>query len=84
MNYSTYDKELMALVRALQTWQHYLRPREFILHTDHELLRHIKSQTKLSKRHARWIAFVDTFAFVIKYKIGKTNVVADALSRDTH
>ncbi|XP_071917089.1 uncharacterized protein [Coffea arabica] len=81
LNYSTYDKELMALVRALQTWQHYLRPREFILHTDHESLKHIKSQTKLSKRHARWVAFIDSFAFVIKYKVGKTNVVADALSR---
>ncbi|XP_027120499.2 uncharacterized protein [Coffea arabica] len=81
LNYSTYDKEMMALVRALQTWQHYLRPREFVLHTDHESLKHIKSQTKLSKRHARWIAFIDTFAFVIKYKTGKSNVVADALSR---
>nr|XP_027062823.1 uncharacterized protein LOC113689219 [Coffea arabica] len=81
LNYSTYDKELMALVRALQTWQHYLRPREFILHTDHESLKHIKSQTKLSKRHARWVAFIDSFVFVIKYKVGKTNVVADALSR---
>ncbi|XP_071920649.1 uncharacterized protein [Coffea arabica] len=81
LNYSTYDKELMALVRALQTWQHYLRPREFILHTDHESLKHIKSQTKLIKRHARWVAFIDSFAFVIKYKVGKTNAVADALSR---
>ncbi|XP_071933094.1 uncharacterized protein [Coffea arabica] len=81
LNYSTYDKELMALVRALQTWQHYLRPREFILHTDHESLKHIKSQTKVSKRHARWVAFIDSFVFVIKYKVGKTNVVADALSR---
>ena len=71
----------MALVRALQTWQYYLRPWEFVLHTDHELLKHIKSQTKLRKRYARWIAFIDTFAFVIKYKIGKSNVVADALSR---
>ncbi|XP_071924863.1 uncharacterized protein [Coffea arabica] len=81
LNYSTYDKELMALVRSLQTWQHYLRPREFVLHTDHESLKHIKSQTKLSKWHARWVAFIDSFVFVIKYKVGKTNVVADALSR---
>ncbi|XP_071905971.1 uncharacterized protein [Coffea arabica] len=81
LNYSTYDKELMALVRALQTWQHYLRPREFVLHTDHESLKHIKSQDKLSKRHARWITFIDSFTFVIKYKTSKTNVVADALSR---
>ncbi|XP_071901035.1 uncharacterized protein [Coffea arabica] len=81
LNYSTYDKELMALVRALQTWQHYLRPREFVLHTDHESLKHIKSQDKLSKRHARWITFIDSFTFVIKYKTSKTNVVVDALSR---
>ncbi|XP_071909839.1 uncharacterized protein [Coffea arabica] len=81
LNYSTYDKELMALVRALQTWQHYLRPREFVLHTDHKSLKHIKSQDKLSKRHARWITFIDSFIFVIKYKTGKTNVVADALLR---
>ncbi|XP_071914048.1 uncharacterized protein [Coffea arabica] len=40
LNYSTYDKELMALVQALQTRQHYLRPREFVLHTDHESLKH--------------------------------------------
>nr|XP_027120542.1 uncharacterized protein LOC113737516 [Coffea arabica] len=68
LNYSTYDKELMALVRALQTCQHYLRPREFVLHTDHESLKHIKSQDKLSKRHARWITFIDSFTFVLKYK----------------
>ncbi|XP_071939935.1 uncharacterized protein [Coffea arabica] len=81
LNYSTYDKELMALVRALQTCQHYLRPREFVLHTDHESLKHIKSQDKLSKRHARWITFIDSFTFVLKYKTGKSNAVADALSR---
>ncbi|CAA7050008.1 unnamed protein product [Microthlaspi erraticum] len=35
LNYPTYDKELYALVRALQTWQHYLWPKEFVIHTDH-------------------------------------------------
>ena len=38
LNYSTYDKELYALVRALKTWQHYLYPKEFVIHSDHESL----------------------------------------------
>ncbi|KAG7527890.1 Reverse transcriptase domain, partial [Arabidopsis thaliana x Arabidopsis arenosa] len=44
LNYPTYDKELYALVRALQTWQHYLWPKEFVIHTDHESLKHLKGQ----------------------------------------
>ncbi|XP_057770955.1 uncharacterized protein LOC130990742 [Salvia miltiorrhiza] len=44
LNYPTYDKELYALVRALETWQHYLWPREFVIHTDHESLKYLKGQ----------------------------------------
>ena len=53
LRYSTYDKELYALVRALETWQHYLWAKEFVIHTDHESLKHLKGQGKLNKRHAR-------------------------------
>ena len=81
LNYPTYDKELYALVRSLETWQHYLLSKEFIIHTDHETLKHLRGQTTLKKRHARWLEFVETFPYVIKYKKGKDNVVADALSR---
>ncbi|XP_051133099.1 uncharacterized protein LOC127252812 [Andrographis paniculata] len=80
-NYSTYENELYSFVRALQTWQHYLCPREFVVHTDHESLKHIKSQKKLSPRYIRWISFIDTFPYIIKYKKGKDNMVASALSR---
>ncbi|RDX94972.1 Retrovirus-related Pol polyprotein from transposon 17.6, partial [Mucuna pruriens] len=52
LNYSTYDKELYAL--------HYLWPREFIIHYDH--------QSKLQKRHAKWLEFIEMFPYVIKYK----------------
>jgi hypothetical protein len=52
LNYPTYDKELYALVRALETCQHYLWPKEFVVHTDHEFLKHLKGQHKLNKRHA--------------------------------
>ncbi|PIK33420.1 hypothetical protein BSL78_29766 [Apostichopus japonicus] len=37
LNYPTYDKELYALVRALETWQHYLLSKEFVIHTDQRL-----------------------------------------------
>uniref|UniRef100_A0A2N9HC89 RNA-directed DNA polymerase n=1 Tax=Fagus sylvatica TaxID=28930 RepID=A0A2N9HC89_FAGSY len=44
LNYQTYDKELYALVGALETWQHYLWPKEFVIHTNHESLKHLKGQ----------------------------------------
>uniref|UniRef100_A0A2N9GQ39 Reverse transcriptase n=1 Tax=Fagus sylvatica TaxID=28930 RepID=A0A2N9GQ39_FAGSY len=81
LKYPTYDKELYALVRALETWQHYLWPREFVIHTDHESLKHLKGQGKLNQRHARWLEYIETFPYVIRYKQGKENIVADALSR---
>ena len=42
LNYPTYDKEMY----ALETWQHYLLLKEFVIHTDHESLKHLKGQGK--------------------------------------
>uniref|UniRef100_A0A2N9G5I5 Protein DETOXIFICATION n=1 Tax=Fagus sylvatica TaxID=28930 RepID=A0A2N9G5I5_FAGSY len=81
LKYPTYDKEFYAFVRALETWQHYLWPREFVIHTDHESLKHLKGQGKLNQRHARWLEYIETFPYVIRYKQGKENIVTDALSR---
>ncbi|KAF8084785.1 hypothetical protein N665_0700s0003 [Sinapis alba] len=81
LNYPMYDKELYALVRALQMWQHYLWLKEFVIHTDHESLKHLKGQQNLNRRHARWVEFIETFPYVIHYKQGKENVVAYALFR---
>ncbi len=53
LNYPTYDKELYAVIRALETWQHYLMPKEFVIHTDHEYLKYLHGQDKLNKRHAK-------------------------------
>jgi len=81
LNYSTYDKELYALVKALQNWQHFFFPKEFVIHSDHESLKYLKSQIKLNKRHAKWVEFLEQFPYVMKHKQGKINVVANALSR---
>jgi len=50
LNYPTYDKELYALVRTIETWQHYLWAKEFVIYSDHESLKHLKGQGKLSRR----------------------------------
>jgi hypothetical protein len=81
LNYFVYDKELYALVRSLETWQHYLLPKEFIIHSDHESLKHLKGKLKLNKRHAKWSEFIESFPYIVKYKKGKDNVVTNALSR---
>ncbi|XP_074321249.1 putative mitochondrial protein AtMg00860 [Silene latifolia] len=53
LKYSTYDKEFYAIVRALDHWARYLRPKPFVLHSDHEALKHIHGQQKLNARHAK-------------------------------
>ncbi|XP_019059018.1 PREDICTED: uncharacterized protein LOC104821897 [Tarenaya hassleriana] len=75
-------------IKAIREWptpttvgHHYLLAKEFIIHTDHETLKHLKGQSTLKRRHAKWLEYVETFPYVIKYKKGKDNVVADALSR---
>jgi hypothetical protein len=52
LNYSTYDKELYALVHILETWQHYLWLEELVIDSDHESLKHMRGQAKLNKHHA--------------------------------
>jgi hypothetical protein len=80
LNYSVYDKELYALVRVLETWQHYLWPKEFVIHSDHEALKYLKGEAKLNHRHGKWVEFIETFSYVVKYKKGKDNIVVDAWS----
>ena len=56
-------------------------PTEFVIHIDHESLKHLKEQGKLNRRHAKSVEFIKSFPYVIKFKQVKENVVIDALSR---
>jgi len=57
-----------------------LWPKEFIIHLDHESLKHLKGQGKFNRRHVKLVEFIEIFPYVIKYKQGKENIVADAFS----
>ena len=79
--YSTYDMEFYAIVQAIKHWRHYLVHLEFILFTNHDALRRLDSQAKVSARHTAWISYLQQFTFSIRHQSSKTHKVADALSR---
>ncbi|GBG60693.1 hypothetical protein CBR_g12429 [Chara braunii] len=78
---STYERELYALRQALEHWKHYLLGRHFKVYSDHETLRWLKTQAKMTPKLTRWAAEIDQYDFELKPVKGKYNVVADALSR---
>jgi len=80
-NYPTHDKELLAIIHCLKIWRHYLHGTKFTIETDHASLKYFMTQKNLSGRQARWSEFLQDFDFEIVYIPGKSNAVADALSR---
>ncbi|GBG90995.1 hypothetical protein CBR_g51653 [Chara braunii] len=78
---STYERELYSLKQALEHWKHYLLGRHFKVYSNHETLRWLKTQAKMTPKLTRWAAKIDQYDFELKPVKGKYNVVADALSR---
>lgn len=66
------------------SWEDKLIGYPFTVVTDHESLKHFKTQPKLSPRQARWYSFLSRFDYETLYIDGDTNTVADAFSRYYH
>lgn len=81
MNYATTEKELMAIVFALDKLCSYLVGAKIIVYTNHTAIRHLLSKKDAKPRHLRWILLLQEFYLEIKDKKGTKNVVADHLSR---
>jgi RNase H-like domain found in reverse transcriptase/Reverse transcriptase (RNA-dependent DNA polymerase)/Integrase zinc binding domain/Chromo (CHRromatin Organisation MOdifier) domain/Integrase core domain len=83
MNYTTADKELLAIVQTLKKYQHYLRGTKYpvIIKSDHRNLRTFMTTKELNARQARWAEELSSYNFIIEHIKGKENTVADALSR---
>jgi hypothetical protein len=83
-HYPTHDLELAAVVHALRTWWHYLLGNVAHIFTDHKSLKYFFTQPDLTMRQRRWLDLIKDYDLEIHYHPGKTNVVADALSRKAH
>lgn len=82
LDYAAYERELLALIEALKHWRHYLRgAARNQAYTDHRALKFFTEQKTLNPRQARWMGILQEYNVYIDYLPGKTNVVADALSR---
>jgi len=82
-NYPTHDLELATIVFALKIWRHYLYGAQFRVFSDHKSLKYLFDQKELNMRQRRWMKFLKDYDFELLYHPGKTNVMADALSRKT-
>jgi len=80
-NYPTHEQELLAVVAALKVWRIDLLGVRFGILTDHDTLRHFKTQSTLSRRQACWTETLANYNYELSYIPGKLNTVADSLSR---
>ena len=82
-NYSVTERELLAIVYSLKKWRCYLlnSNHETIIMTDHLPLCHLNKLNNLQGRLQRWLWDMSEVTHTIKYVPGKTNKLADSLSR---
>ena len=82
-NYKIYDKELLAIIRALEEYRQHLEghPETIEIWSDHQNLTYFKKAQKLTRRQARWALYLTRFHFILRHKPGKTMLTADPLSR---
>lgn len=82
-NYSTYDRELLAMYQAVKYFRHMLEGRKFAIYTDHKPLTFAFRQKsdKTLARPARQLDYISQFTTDIRHIAGKDNIVPDLLSR---
>ena len=81
-NYEIHDKEMLAIMRSLEEWRHFLEgaKHKVEIWTDHKNLEYFMTVKKLNRRQARWSLYLSRFDFVMHHHPSKSMGKCDALS----
>ena len=80
-NYSTIEKEMLAIVFPCEKYRPYILGSHVIVHTDHAAIKYLMSKKEAKSRLIRWVLLLQEFDLEIKDKRGCDNVIDDHLSR---
>jgi len=82
-NYEIHNKEMLAVVRCLEMWRHFLEGTvvKFEIWTNHKNLEYFMKAQKLNRRQARWALYLSKFDFTLKHVLGSKMGKADSLSK---
>ena len=82
-NYEIHDKEMLAVIRCLEVWRHFLEGvvKKFEIWTDHKNLEYFMKAQKLNRRQARWALYLSRFDFMLKHVLESKMEKTGSLSR---
>ena len=81
LNYMTTEKELLAVVFALEKFRPYILGSKIIVYTDHAALKYLLSKKEAKPRLIRWVLLLQEFDLEVEDKKGSENSVANHLSQ---
>ena len=82
-NCEIYDRELLAIIQALEEWRHYIQgsPHTTLVLSDHKNLTYYREAQKLNRRQAWWSLYLSEFDIKLVHTPGHKMIQSDALSR---
>jgi len=79
-NYITTKRKALTMVYALHKFKHFLLGNRFVFYVNHMALVYLVNKPHVLGRITKWLLFLE-YVFIVVYKLGKTHVIVDVLSR---
>lgn len=81
-NYSTTERECLAMVFSVKKFRHYLLSNKVVFYVDHLAIKYIVNNPELSGRLARWVLLLQEFDYTVEYKPGSAHKQAEIAMRE--